>query len=202
VVFAVTGTAIAALIGGILIVGMNSGAPIVGAKTTIENLITTTITNSHVASTCPVGGTVTVSIGEVRPPCGCTLVKSGSGYGYAMDTYLSPSPIRLGANVCIDIELQNVNSSYSSLNGEFFTITNSSGDVFQQAGCVPTGGTTTQKTGPGIGGNSCQAFWDTTTGLNGVSPTPGPYQLHVRSGPLTASSHDVIEYELDFTLTA
>jgi len=115
-----------------------------------------------------------------------------------MALYLSSAP-KLGDVVCIDITLQNVNSSYVT-GSENIVIKNSAGVVFLNIGCVSSGGTIT---GPNAykGGNECLLTWDTSAPYDGNAPAAGSYTMTVTSGPL-ASNNDILTIEASLTLSS
>jgi hypothetical protein len=136
-------------------------------QSTTQSTAQSTI-QSTAQSTCSAGRTVTVSIGQSGPPCGCELVDSNA----SGSLYVSPNA-KVGDNVCVEASLKN--TSEVSL-----TITNSSGSVVFSAICVATGGA-----GPATG-DTCTAFWNTANpDPQGNAITAGTY--HLVSGDLEAN---------------
>jgi len=125
--------------------------PVVQSTSSASQTPTTSTTTSQstpqstIQSTCSAGGTITETVGNSGPPCGCVLVDSTS----SGTLYVSSNP-KVGDNVCVQASLNDSPQVYLS-------ITNSIGSVVFSGLCVATGVTGA----PAPTGDTCTAFWNT-----------------------------------------
>ena len=181
-----TAAAVTAIVMVVIVVGIggffgSQGPPVTHSPpTTYTASQTSSSASATTQSTCTVGGTVTESIDQSGPPCGCVLVDSNSNGSL----YVSPNP-KVGDNVCVEASLND--SAQVSL-----SITNSTGSVVFSSACVATG----QTRAPAPTGDTCMVLWNTANpDPQGNAIEPGTYHL-VASGSSAA-----VQLEANFTLS-
>ncbi len=158
----------------------SQGPPVTLTPETIVSTSHPSSSASATQSTCTAGATVTESIGQSGPPCGCVLVDSNSNGSL----YVSPDP-KVGDSVCVEASLDD--SAQVSL-----SITNSAGSVVFSGVCVATG----QTRAPAPTGDTCTAFWNT------ANPDPQGNAIEAGNYHLVASgSTSAVQLEANFTLS-
>jgi hypothetical protein len=136
--------------------------------------------------------TMTGTVGNELPPTGCSQASSVSTDGYRLNVFVTPSPVRPGGSVCFYTDFMNVaNKSTAFPTGEEIVVTNSTGTVFFQNGCVILGNTGIfAQNGTGW---QCNMTWNTGNGYNGIVAKPGIYSLIVR---VVVSTTAVASYDI------
>jgi hypothetical protein len=152
------------------------------ASTSTSQSIQSTL-QSTTQSTCSASGsgaTVTVTVGQSAPPCGCALVDSNSNGSL----YISPSP-RVGDNVCIQASLRTSPQV-------FLKVTDSNGSVVFSDHCAAIG----QTSAPAPTGDTCLSFWNTAK--------PDPRGNAIRAGTyrlVAGGSSSTVSLKANFTLS-